>query len=63
MATAAVAAEMPRRPGWGTIAAFAEGRVCGFPAERYEFMVRPGPRLAETAEIIAECLASLPPRR
>lgn len=63
MAAARAVDEMPRRPGWGAIGALAQGRHCGFPAGRYEFLVRPGPRLAEAAEVIAECLISLPPPR
>jgi iron complex transport system substrate-binding protein len=63
MAAARAVDEMPRRPGWGALVALAQGRQCGFAAGRYEFLVRPGPRLAEAAEVIAECLISLPPPR
>lgn len=63
MASAGAVAEMPRRPGWAAMAALARGHTCGFPTERYEFLVRPGPRLAEAAEVIVQCLNSLPPSR
>jgi iron complex transport system substrate-binding protein len=63
MASASGLAEMPRRPGWSAIPALANGQQCGFPTERYEFLVRPGPRLAEAAEVIVQCLISLPPTR
>jgi iron complex transport system substrate-binding protein len=59
MASAANLAEMPRRPGWDTLHAVRERRVCGFAVERYEVIVRPGPRLGEAAETIAECLVAL----
>lgn len=63
MAGAEALAGMARRPGWAALAALQQGRQCGFARERYEFLVRPGPRLAEAAEVIAECLSSLPPPR
>lgn len=61
MGSADAVAGMVRRPGWSALAALARGQRCGFARERYEFLVRPGPRLAEAAEVIAECLTSLPP--
>lgn len=60
MASARNVAEMPQRPGWGTMAALREGRSCAFGTEVYEAMVRPGPRLADSAERMADCLATLP---
>lgn len=54
-------AEMPQRPGWGSMAALREGRSCGFASGRYEMLVRPGPRLGEAAEVLADCLAGLSP--
>ena len=53
-------AEMAQRPGWGAISALRRQRSCGFAEARYEVLVRPGPRLAEAAELIADCLAHLP---
>ena len=54
-------AEMPKRPGWGAISALQRQRSCGFAEARYEILIRPGPRLAEAAELIADCLVRLPP--
>lgn len=47
-------AALARHPGWGGLMAVREGRV--FCADGNAFFNRPGPRLIETAEIIAEIL-------
>lgn len=52
--------DMPRRPGWSTLKALQTGRICAFDATRYEMLVRPGPRLGEAAELVADCLQALP---
>ena len=52
-------AEMSRRPGWSTLRALRERRQCGFAPARYDILVRPGPRLGEAAESIADCLMAL----
>jgi iron complex transport system substrate-binding protein len=52
-------AEMPRRPGWSALRALRERRQCGFATERYEILIRPGPRLGEAAELMADCLVRL----
>ena len=44
------------RPGWSGIRAVREGRVCVFSAEQSDVLVRPGPRMAEAARIMARCL-------
>jgi iron complex transport system substrate-binding protein len=59
MATARNLAEMPRRPGWRSLAALQQHRSCGFDAARYELITRPGPRLGEAALVLAECLSRL----
>jgi iron complex transport system substrate-binding protein len=59
MASAAAVAEMPQRPGWQGLVALREGRSCGFAAADYDLMVRPGPRLADAAERLADCLQAL----
>ncbi len=61
MGTARAVAEMPGRPGWGTLRALQAGRQCGFASEPWDTLVRPGPRLAEGAELLADCLAGLAP--
>ena len=60
MASKRHAQEMPRRPGWGTLRALQAGRVCAFETEPYEVIIRPGPRLGEAAELLADCLQALP---
>jgi iron complex transport system substrate-binding protein len=62
IASAAAVAEMPRRPGWDALGALRAGRVCGLAPEPWDALVRPGPRLAEAAEAIADCLAGTMPR-
>jgi iron complex transport system substrate-binding protein len=59
MATQRALAEMPARPGWATLRALREARQCGFASEPWDTLVRPGPRLAEGAELLADCLAGL----
>lgn len=44
------------RPGWRGIRAVREQRVCIFPSEQADALVRPGPRMAEAAHIMAHCL-------
>ena len=61
IATASALAEMPSRPGWAALQALRDRRHCGFAIERWEVLVRAGPRLAEAAEILADCLAGLAP--
>ena len=53
-------AEMPGRPGWATLQALKAGRSCGFDEARYAMLVRPGPRLAQGAQLIARCLQAHP---
>ena len=59
MASAANLADMARRPGWSAITALRQQRSCGFAEARYEVLIRPGPRLAEAADLIADCLEKL----
>ncbi len=63
MAAAQPLAEMPRRPGWGRLAALSSRQSCAFAPAPYDMLVRPGPRLGEAARLIADCLAALPPPR
>lgn len=44
------------RPGWDRIEAIRRGRVCIFKPEDGEILSRPGPRMAEAAQIMARCL-------
>ena len=56
VATEAALAEMPARPGWAQLAALREGRTCGLDPSAWDTLVRSGPRLADAAEAIAQCL-------
>ena len=47
---------MSERPGWSDMRAIRDGRVCVFKEQEADVIVRPGPRIAEGAEIIAQCL-------
>jgi iron complex transport system substrate-binding protein len=49
------------RPGWHSIRALREQRICIFPAEEANVLVRPGPRMAEAARIMARCLEKVAP--
>jgi iron complex transport system substrate-binding protein len=49
------------RPGWQSIRALREKRVCDFPADQADVLVRPGPRMAEAARLMARCLESKAP--
>lgn len=50
-------------PGWHTLPAVREQRVCSFDADESGILIRPGPRMDESARIIARCLADKAPRR
>lgn len=62
MATAQGLAEMPRRPGWSALGALRNGQTCGYPLAQFDVLVRPGPRLGEAAELLADCLVGLAAR-
>ncbi len=59
MATAQTVTEMPARPGWQALHALRDHRTCGFGSTQWDVLVRPGPRLAEAAELLADCLVAL----
>ncbi len=58
-----VAEELPGRPGWQRLQALAAGRVCALAADPWNALVRPGPRAAEAAEALVDCLQRLPAPR
>ena len=49
---------MASYPGWSSIKAVKEQRICVYTAEESDVVVRPGPRMAEAARIMANCIAS-----
>jgi iron complex transport system substrate-binding protein len=48
---------MEQRPGWSGMRALREQRFCRFTPEQADMLVRPGPRMAEGARIMARCIA------
>ena len=50
-------ASIRTRPGWADMPAVRTARRCGFDGPRYDVLVRPGPRLGEAAELLADCTA------
>lgn len=57
------AAGLQQRPGWQNIRALREQRVCLFSTEDANALVRPGPRMAEGARLMAKCLVDKAPKR
>jgi iron complex transport system substrate-binding protein len=47
---------LAQRPGWDRIDAIKRGRICIFKPEEGDILARPGPRMAEAAQIMARCL-------
>ncbi len=45
------------RPGWRQMRAVRQGRVCVFSPDEADILVRPGPRMAEAAQLMAACVA------
>ena len=54
-------AGMAQRPGWAGMRAIKASRVCVFSPAQSDVMVRPGPRMAEAARTMAECLRAHAP--
>jgi iron complex transport system substrate-binding protein len=59
MASARALAEMAARPGWAGLRALKSRHACGFAPAAWDSLARPGPRLGEAAEAIADCIAGL----
>lgn len=47
---------MPARPGWSSLKALQAKRVCIFDTGQADILVRPGPRMAQGANLVARCL-------
>ena len=47
--------ELVGRPGWNQLRALREQRMCVFTADEVDVLVRPGPRMAEAARLMARC--------
>ena len=48
---------MAQRPGWMGMRAMREQRLCVFTTDESDTLVRPGPRMAEGARLMARCLS------
>ena len=48
--------DIQRRPGWNTIPAILNQRICIFDSQQNDVLVRPGPRMGEAALIISQCI-------
>ena len=48
---------MAQRPGWQSLRALREHRLCVFSTVQSDVLVRPGPRMSEGARLMAQCLA------
>lgn len=48
--------DMGQRPGWSSLRAIRGNRVCVFTPEQSDIMVRPGPRMAQAARAMLQCL-------
>jgi iron complex transport system substrate-binding protein len=53
------ASELARRPGWSGLRAIQDKRICELKPEQGDWLVRPGPRMAEGARVIVQCLHSI----
>lgn len=47
---------MDQRPGWSGLRALRENRLCVFSPVQSDVLVRPGPRMAEAAGLMTDCL-------
>jgi iron complex transport system substrate-binding protein len=50
------AARVGTRPGWQRVRAVREGRICEFTRTEADVLVRAGPRMAEGARLMVQCL-------
>ena len=48
---------LEQRPGWAGMRAIREQRICRFTPAQSEVLVRPGPRMADAARLMARCIA------
>lgn len=48
---------MEQRPGWSSMRAMREKRICLFNRDEADMLVRPGPRMADGARLMARCIA------
>ena len=63
MATEQGLHDMGTRPGWSQLRALQRRKACGFRSDRYDLLVRPGPRMGEAAGVLADCLVAISAKR
>jgi len=61
MTLPSAAAKLSERPGWKTIRAVREQRICVFTAADRDLITRPGPRMVEGLKVLADCLNRVAP--
>lgn len=49
-------AAMAQRPGWAAMRAIQARRICIFSPDQSDTLVRPGPRMADAARVLAQCV-------
>ena len=54
---------MTDRPGWKGMRAMVQNRLCVFSLDESDVLVRPGPRMAEAARLMAGCIAAKLPEK
>jgi iron complex transport system substrate-binding protein len=47
---------MAQRPGWAALAAIKRQRICTFSSDEDDILVRAGPRMAQAAQLMADCM-------
>lgn len=50
---------LPQRPGWSSLDAVRQRRLCSFGPGDYEMVIHPGPRMGQAAARVADCLLRL----
>lgn len=50
---------LEQRPGWGSLRAVRDRRICVYTPEESDVLVRPGPRMAEAARLMARCVTQV----
>lgn len=50
---------LTQRPGWSSLTPVRDKRLCGFDSLQYDVLIRPGPRLGDAANLLADCLVRL----
>jgi iron complex transport system substrate-binding protein len=52
---------LAQRPGWAGMRAIRGHHVCVFDAQQMDVLIRPGPRIAQAAQLMAQCLRDKAP--